>query len=195
MSEKSLNNSKPAVFLDRDGTINEDLDHVFQKERLILIKGAASAIGDLNRAGYLVIVVTNQSCIGRGFATTNQVNETNEHLQYILLKEDDNAHIAEFKVAPDHPDKASSRRKPGPGMIFEAVKDFNISLSDSWIIGDKKSDPESGYNAGIPGNQCILLKSGDEKKESLDSDISKPDFRISESLREAVDIYILKRSQ
>ncbi len=148
---------KKAVFLDRDGTINFDSDHVFDPEKLFLLPGAADAISLARSSGYLIVLVTNQSCIGRGYATYHQVNATHQKLRQLLLSESPRTLIDLILVAPDHPDSASQRRKPSPGMLLEAAENLNLDLNQCWIIGDKPSDPQAGEAAGIPKDQCLLL--------------------------------------
>lgn len=179
-----------AIFLDRDGTINVDTNHVFDPDKVSLIEGAAQAVGDFNRAGFKCFVITNQSCVGRGYATLDQVQATNLRVQELLLKEDKDAKIEAVYTAPDHPEQASPRRKPSPGMIIEAAETYKIDLTLSWVIGDKSSDPMTGLNAGIPESQCIrLFPNG--KKEELKND-SKDNFLLLPSLVEAKKIVLLK---
>jgi len=180
-----------AIFLDRDGTINIDTDHVFDPDKVSLIKGAAQAVGDFNRAGFKCFIITNQSCVGRGYATLDQVEATNLRVQELLLKEDEDARIEAIYIAPDHPEQASQRRKPSPGMILEAVENYQIDLISSWVIGDKSSDPMTGINAGIPESQCIrLFPNGRKDKLKLDA---KDNFLLVPSLVEAKKIVLQKK--
>jgi len=144
--------SKPIVFLDRDGTINVDHGYVFEKERLELIPGAATAIGDLKRAGFMIVVVSNQSAVGRGMATTEEVEQTNVELQRMLLEIDEDASLDVVLFCADHPDSATDRRKPGCGMLRELPSSMSFDPEVSWMIGDKVSDIEFGLNAGIDAN-------------------------------------------
>ncbi len=159
-----------AVFLDRDGTINIDFGYVCSPDRIELIPGAATAIGHLRRAGYVIVVVTNQSAIARGYATESQVMETNRHLEKILLAENPEAIIDLLLFCGDSPDSSSLRRKPAPGMILEAKqrlqhnRGIEIDLSRSWVVGDKSSDLKAGLSAGIPKSNCLLVLTGEGEK-------------------------------
>ena len=147
-----------AIFLDRDGTINYDFDHVFQVERIQLLTGVSKAIGDLKRAGYLIIIISNQSCIGRGYATEDQVIACMERVSCLLKEEDADALIEKAYFAPELPEIANNTRKPKPDMLLNAIKTYNINPLGCWMIGDRMSDPMAGYNAGLNPANCILLE-------------------------------------
>lgn len=147
-----------AIFLDRDGTINYDFDHVFQVERIQLLTGVSKAIGDLKRAGYLIIIISNQSCIGRGYATQDQVIACMERVSELLKEEDTNALIEKAYFAPELPEIPNNTRKPKPDMILDAIKTYNLDPLGCWMIGDRMSDPMAGYNAGLKPANCILLE-------------------------------------
>lgn len=178
-------NKNKALFLDRDGTINFDSNYVFNPDVLSLLDGAAKAISIARDSGFKIIIVTNQSCVGRGYATIDQVNATNEKLESLLLEENPGAIIDLTLVAPDHPDKAGPRRKPKPGMIYEAVEKFNLDISQCWIIGDKINDPMTGIEAGIPKSQC--LKVFRNRKHDVSPKEEGLDFQILLGLKEAVE--------
>jgi D-glycero-D-manno-heptose 1,7-bisphosphate phosphatase len=171
-----------AVFLDRDGTINFDYSHVFDPERIQILDGVSESIESFQKAGYLVIIITNQSCLGRGMATNEQVRKTNEKILDLLIAENKNAKIDSILIAPDHPDKPTERRKPNPGMLFEAKSEFNIDLSKSWVIGDKETDPLTGVNAGISKTQCLLVHCN----QTLDDPkLAGSNFQKFQNLKEA----------
>lgn len=174
------------VFLDRDGTINFDYSHVFDPDRLALLPHVARAISKFNQNNFKVIIITNQSCLGRGLATWDQVDATNQKLLTLLLKEEQDAHIHKIYICPDHPDRKTNRRKPQPGMIMEAVKEFDIDLNKSWIIGDKPSDPECGLNAGIPQNHCLLVR----PNQTEDFETGAIEFNKFDSLIDIVSLII-----
>ncbi|MBO6304769.1 MAG: HAD family hydrolase [Selenomonadaceae bacterium] len=145
-----------AVFLDRDGTINEDMAYLYKPEDFRWIAGAKEAIKYARDKGYLVIIVTNQSGVARGYFTEDDVkalhNFINDELQKINTK------IDAFYYCPHHPKsnipkyKAECNcRKPKSGMILQAAKDFDIDLSASFIFGDKERDILAGYGAGVKG--------------------------------------------
>ncbi len=159
-----MNDDKSIIFLDRDGTINIDHGYVTSPERVELIKGAAEAIAAFKKAGYLVVIVTNQSAIGRGMATKEEVDATNEELCRQLQALNLNATIDLIVYSPDTPQNATDTRKPGIGLLREVKKHWNISLETSWMIGDKLSDINFGLNANIPHKQCALVLTGEGEK-------------------------------
>jgi len=155
---KNLHNKQKAIFLDRDGTINKYVGFLRNIEDFELIDGAAEAIKLINQSGYLAIVVTNQPVIARGEVTWEQLNEIHRKMETLLGKE--GAYVDGIYICPHHPDKgfAGERpeykivcdcRKPKPGLLLKAAKDFNIDLSQSYMIGDDNRDVEAGNNAGV----------------------------------------------
>ena len=136
---------RPAAFLDRDGVLNVDCGYAFRPEDLEMIPTAAAAVRLLNAAGYYVIVVTNQSGVARGFYSEAAVKLFNSHLQELLKAE--GAHIDAFYFCPHHPDGKIKElailchcRKPQPGMLEQAARDWPIDLARSFLIGDKDDD-------------------------------------------------------
>ncbi len=157
----------PAVFLDRDGTINEERGHIWKPKDLVLLSGAATAIRHLNQSEYLTVLVTNQSVIARGKCTEAGMQEIHNRLQALIAEE--GASIDQIYYCPHYPDKkipggredlkiVCDCRKPEPGLIMRAAKDLNIDLSLSWMIGDMPSDIEAASRAGI---RSILLDNQD----------------------------------
>ncbi|KQS57197.1 D,D-heptose 1,7-bisphosphate phosphatase [Brevundimonas sp. Leaf363] len=147
----------PAVFLDRDGVLIEDTGYPHLEAELRLMPGAAEAVQRLNRAGYLAVIVTNQSGVARGLFTLDQMHAFNTALVRRMAAK--GARIgavyacpyhAEAKdpqwLHPDHPD-----RKPNPGMIRRAADEHGIDLAKSFMIGDQPTDMEAARRAGIPG--------------------------------------------
>lgn len=155
---------KPALFLDRDGVLNEDQGYVYRWSDFRWICGAREAVADFNRAGWLVIVVTNQSGVGRGYYTEDDVHVLHANMQSDLAKV--GAHIDAFYHAPQHPEAAEPAyrhpdpplRKPNPGMILQAMADWPVNAARSLLVGDKASDLEAAKRAGIHG---VLFKGGD----------------------------------
>jgi len=126
------------VFFDRDGTIIEDSHYLSKVKDLKVFEKSAQAIGLLNKSGYKVIIVTNQSGIGRGYYSRKDADEVNKELKKRL--NENYAHIDNIYVCPHHPDDNCSCRKPKPGMLIRAKKDLNIDLKNSYIVGDKQCD-------------------------------------------------------
>lgn len=151
--------SHPAVFIDRDGTINVNVHHLRRVEDLELIPGADKAIAKLNAAGYIVIVITNQSAIARGLLTESGLAEIHTELKSRLAK--CNATINAIYHCPHHPEYGEcitcNCRKPNPKMILRAAKDHNLDLTRSFMIGDSLSDLQAGWNAGC---QSALVRTG-----------------------------------
>lgn len=157
------------IFLDRDGTINVDHGYVTKPENVELIEGAAEAIALLKSAGYKTVVVSNQSAIGRGFASHQDVEATNFEIERQLEDVYGGALLDLIVYSADHPDQATDRRKPGIGMLRDVSIHFDIDLENSWVIGDKISDIQFGLNAGIPKEQCLLVLTGAEKSAYSDT--------------------------
>ena len=155
---KNLTNKQKAIFLDRDGTINRYVGFLRNIDDFKLIEGVAEAIKLINQSGYLAIVVTNQPLIARGEVTWDELNEIHKKMATLLGKE--GAYVDGIYICPHHPDKGFEGerpeykidcdcRKPKPGLLLQAAKDFNIDLSESYMIGDSHRDVEAGENAGV----------------------------------------------
>ena len=162
---RNLQNKQKAIFLDRDGTINKMVGFVTKFEQFELIKGAAEAIKLINKSGYLAIVVTNQPVIARGDCTFEELQAIHDKMETELGKA--GAFVDGIYVCPHHTDKGFEGerleykcicdcRKPKPGLLLQAAKDFNIDLSESYIIGDSYRDIEAGENAGV--KKCIQVE-------------------------------------
>ncbi len=143
---------RPALFLDRDGTLMEEVDHCRDPRDVRAIPGAAGELARAKRLGWACIIVTNQSGIGRGYFTEREF----ESVQAELLRQLGDVIDATY-MAPDHPETPSHRRKPGPGMLLEAAAEHGLDLARSWMIGDKPIDIECGCNAGV---STILVETG-----------------------------------
>ncbi|KAF6245790.1 HAD family hydrolase [Nitrosopumilus sp. b2] len=139
-----------AVFLDRDGVINkEKKTYVKTIDDLEIFDNISSCIQKLKKNNFLVIVITNQSAIGRGLIDVEKLNEIHEEIQNHLAKS--NTKIDAFYFCPHHPDENCLCRKPQPELIIKASNDYDIDLQSSWIIGDNDSDVLAGHNAGCKG--------------------------------------------
>lgn len=159
---KDMESGRKVVFLDRDGTINEEVNYLYRKEDLRLIEGVPQAIALLNQAGYEVIVVTNQAGVARGYYTEEDVKVLHEYLNEVLAK--DHAHVDAFYYCPHHPVhgigayKVKCRcRKPDIGLLEQAEETGKIDREHSWMIGDKTSDTKAGIAYGI---KSILVGTG-----------------------------------
>lgn len=153
------------ILLDRDGTINVDLGYVVRPSGIVLIPGAARAIGSLKEAGWPVFVVSNQSAVGRGFCTEADVIETNYYLQALLVGEDPSARLDGFLFCPHRPEEACACRKPKTGLLAQLPATLNYSVENSWVIGDKLSDIGFGRALGCAPEHCILVATGSGEAE------------------------------
>ncbi len=153
----SEDNARPAVVLDRDGVINDDAGWISHPDQLELLPRAAEAIGRLNRLGYLVVVVSNQSVIARGLATTNSIERIHQKLTTELDRFD--ARIDAFYICPHHPDftGACDCRKPETGLIDKAALDLGVDRDRSFLVGDSTGDMLAGRRAGFA---TILVRTG-----------------------------------
>jgi len=148
-----------AIFLDRDGVINEERkDYVKNLNEFIILKGVSKAIKLLKQNNFLVVIITNQSAINRKLLTVDELNKIHNYLQDILKK--DNAMCDAIYYCPHKPDDNCDCRKPKPGLLLRAAQENNIDLQKSFLIGDSMTDIEAASEAGCKG---ILLK----KNESL----------------------------
>lgn len=156
-----------AIFLDRDGTINIDRNYVHTKEEWQWTEGAIEAIKGFNDLGFLVIVVTNQSGIARGFYTDDDVKKLHNYINKILSI--NKALIDEYYYCPHHPQYGMKEncqcRKPNIGMIMKAAEEFKIDLSNSFMIGDRITDVQTAINAGVKP----VIVGSDCKKHEMDS--------------------------
>ena len=180
--------SFPAVFLDRDGTINEDPGYLGSQDTVKLLPGVSEGISELKSGlGFKIIVVSNQSGIARGLITHEQVQLVNNRINELLSES--NVEIDAFFYCPFHPEFSSADeskcRKPSPEMIFEAAKKFEINLERSYIIGDKALDVLCGQNAGVK-QVLISSKNDSEEINSLKKAGKSPNF-VAHSFLDAVN--------
>lgn len=172
---------RPTVFLDRDGTINVDSGYVTSPERLELIPGASEAMGSLARAGFRLVIVSNQSAIGRGRATVEEVDATNQQLIALLAAEDPDAWPDLILYCPHAPSESCECRKPGIGLVKSAGLEFDPTRS--WMFGDKLSDIRFGVNLGLPLAQCLLVLTGEGRSSLAASGEEFPGLRTFPDIR------------
>lgn len=154
---------RPAVFLDRDGTLVDELGFLARAEDLRLLPGAAEAVRRLNEQGLVAVVVTNQSGIARGLFGERELAAVHARLAAELARA--GAHLDDVLHCPHHPSEGSPPwrqrcpcRKPAPGLVLEAARRHGLALADSWMIGDSLRDLECGARAGLAGS--ILVRTG-----------------------------------
>jgi D-glycero-D-manno-heptose 1,7-bisphosphate phosphatase len=178
-----------AIFLDRDGTINQDRGYIYKPEEFIFEDRAIEAISLLNQAGFIVIVVSNQAGIAHGHFSEQAVDDLHQWLSGQLALH--GARIDAFYYCPHHPDgqspyrKQCNCRKPAPGMLLQAAADFSIDLASSWMVGDHQSDMAAGIAAGVTP---VFVLTGHGKHELPRVAAAT---RKAENLYEAVTKYIL----
>ena len=151
-----MSDGKPAIFLDRDGTLIVETGYLHKPEKVELIPDAGEAVQRLAEGGFVLFIVTNQAGIGRGHYTEEQMHAVNER----VAGEFANFGVTFRKIyfAPEAPDQPGRNRKPSPQMLLDARDEFGIDLAASYMVGDKVSDIECGWNAGV---KCsILVRTG-----------------------------------
>ncbi|WP_298939883.1 D-glycero-beta-D-manno-heptose 1,7-bisphosphate 7-phosphatase [uncultured Psychromonas sp.] len=167
-----MSNAKPAIFLDRDGVINKDNGYVSQRDDFEFIEGTIEACIELQKKGYLLVVITNQSGIARGLFTEAQFNTLTEWMDWSMS--DRGVDLDGIYYCPHHSEEGQGEfkidcecRKPKPGMLMNAIEDLNIDIDASILVGDKTSDLQAGIAAGIKTN--YLVRSGKEITEQGES--------------------------
>ena len=168
----------PAVFVDRDGTLIHDADYCSDPKRVKVFAGVPEALRKLKQRGYKIIVVTNQSGIGRGFFTLDQYRAVEAEVSRQIGSDV----IDATYFCPDPPGQPSQCRKPAPGMVLQAVREHHVDLSRSFLIGDKEIDAECARNAGV---RAIRVRTGFDKM----TDGSSADF-VAEDLPAAAEIIL-----
>lgn len=191
---RRLDNLTAAVFLDRDGTINEQMGYINHSCRFILLPGAARAIKRLNDAGIPVVVVSNQSGLARGYFPEELLDTVHDKMKRLLAEE--GAHVDGIYYCPHHPEAKEERfrvtcncRKPKPGLILRAAQEMNLDPTRSFVVGDRWSDIKTAANCGA---RSILVRTGygrgDEQYIGPAQEI-QPDFK-ADDLSLAVDIIL-----
>ena len=183
---------KKAIFLDRDGTINVEKDYIYKSEDLVFEEGSIEALKTFKNLGYILIVVSNQSGIARGYFTEEDLNIFNNNMNEILKK--NGVEITEFYCCPHHPDgigeykKVCECRKPNNKMIEDAIKKYSINREKSYMIGDKTSDIGAGLKSNL---KTVLVKTGYGLKDM--EKVDKNETLIYENLKDFSEI--LKREK
>ena len=164
---------KKVIYLDRDGVINEDFGYVYKSDEFKFIDGVFEACKEFLTLGYKIVVVTNQSGIGRGYYTIDEF----ESLTKFMIDEFKKQQIDILKVyfCPHNPDENCTCRKPKSGMILQSLNDFSIDLENSWLVGDKLSDIECAKNGKVRNK--ILISN-----ENIEND----EFFVAKSLKDSL---------
>jgi D-glycero-D-manno-heptose 1,7-bisphosphate phosphatase len=184
-----------AVFLDRDGTINVEKDYLYRIDEFEFIPGAPEAIGRLKAAGFLVIVVTNQAGVARGYYDEQAVAVLHAHIQAQLAVS--SATVDGFYLCPHHPTEGLGHyrvqcdcRKGAPGMLLQAAREHGISLTDSFMVGDKVADIEAGVAAGC---RPILVRTGYGIKDEPKVAGQFPGTTVCRDLTAAVELILAEQ--
>jgi D-glycero-D-manno-heptose 1,7-bisphosphate phosphatase len=179
-SESTISQSgraeRPAVFLDRDGTLIEEREYLSDPQAVALIPGAAEALAQLRAAGFALVLVTNQSAVGRGWLSEATLGEIHNTLERELKRS--GVTLDAIFFCPDveaNDSAAASRRKPDPladrkpgaGMLIRAARDLGLDLSESWIVGDHVRDLEAGRSARCRGSLLVLTGHGEKFRKMV----------------------------
>ncbi|MDT3779544.1 HAD family hydrolase [Nitrospira sp. MA-1] len=173
-----------AVFLDRDGTLNHDTGYVTTPEQLVLFPGVPEAIARLNQLGAMVLLVTNQSAIGRGMMTIEGLEAIHERLAEMIRPY--GAWIDGIFFCPHHPQDGCECRKPKAGLINQAVNRFALDVSQCYLVGDKRSDLEAAQTASVPGVLVMTSTYSADVVRARDAGQVQLDY-IADSFVHAVD--------
>ncbi|MCF7834538.1 HAD-IIIA family hydrolase [Candidatus Gracilibacteria bacterium] len=182
----NIENKQKAIFIDRDGVINEEVDNLSDINDLNILPGVGEGLKNINKSEYLSIVVTNQPMIAKGFLKESELDEIHKKLEWEIGKE--GSYIDDIYYCPHHPDKGFEGeipelkiececRKPKTGMIKEAIEKYNINPDKSFIIGDSTTDIQTGINTGL---KTILVRTGyagDDGKYKCEPDFIFTDFK------------------
>jgi len=173
---------RKAVFLDRDGTLNIEKSYLSDPDQLVLFPDVIPSLQQLIQDEFLLFVVTNQSGIGRGYYTEDDMHQVNQRLVEVLKPE--GITFQKIYFAPEAPEAPSYGRKPSPQFLLDAAMEFDLNLADSYMIGDKLSDIECGWNAGVRASILVRTGYGSETESKIDD--QRSDCYIVDDLSSAV---------
>ena len=179
-----------AVFLDRDGTLIVEKNYLHRPEEVEVFPGAGRALRRLTDAGFRLIIVTNQSGIGRGYYTLADAERVNARVCADLAPA--GVHFDKIYIAPETPDQPSRGRKPSPQFLLDARDEFALDLAESFMVGDKLVDLECGWNAGV--KKCILVRTGYGKEVEAEQSEALARAVVADNLEGVAD-WILNSSQ
>jgi D-glycero-D-manno-heptose 1,7-bisphosphate phosphatase len=212
-----MNALKPAVFLDRDGTVSEEIGYIHRADipKYSLVAGVAPALKRLREAGYALVVLTNQSGVGRGYFGADVVDAVHARMRELLRAQ--GADVDAVYYCPHHPDPAAKAdnghvpagrvesvpvpelsidcacRKPKPGLALKAAQELGLDLSRSWMVGDKKADLGLAEAAGLKGGILVLTGYGVDTLEKLKAKGQEP-AHVAADLSAAAGIILGARS-
>ena len=173
-----------AIFLDRDGTLNPDTGYLNHPDQFDLYPGVAHALLKAQNAGFALVLVSNQSGVGRGLITMEQIQSIHSKLDRLLA--DVGVKISLYSLCFHRPDENCACRKPSPKLILDAAQQLKIDVTQSYMVGDRMSDLGCGLNAKV--KKVFLVKTGDGQKEfeKNKNEIKFPAF-VVENLQQAID--------
>ena len=186
--EKKKNQPRKAVFLDRDGTLNEDPGYLSRPDQMKLLPDVGPALQRLRQSGYELVIVSNQSGVGRGLIRKNDIPRINERMD--LLLREHGVTIAEYELCFHRPEEGCDCRKPRPTLIQSAARRLGIDIASSYMVGDKISDVQSGRAAGCKGTALVRTGEGLIAEQQLKK--GEADF-IGDSLKNVVDWILLSK--
>ncbi len=172
-----------AIFMDRDGTVSEDVGYMYHAGLYKVFSWTGPAIRKINDSGMKAVLITNQSGVGRGYFDEADVEQVHRILHAELAVH--GAKLDGVYVCVHHPAAGCDCRKPNPGMLLQAQRDMNIDLTRSFVIGDKYVDIETAHNAGAKGI-LVLTGFGQQEREKHERHLHQPDL-VVQNLIEAVD--------
>lgn len=172
-----------AIFMDRDGTVSEEIGYMYHAGLYKTFPWAGPAIHRINKSGMKAVLITNQSGIARGYFEESMVHEVHDVLRKDLARHD--AKLDAIYFCPHVPDSGCDCRKPNPGMLLRAQKELDIDLKTSYVIGDKQIDVEAAYAAGAK-SVLVLTGYGREERERYKASERQPHL-VAENLMEAVE--------
>jgi len=174
--------SSPAVFLDRDGTINEEMGYINHLSRFRVFPQAVPAIRRLNEAGLKVVLVSNQSGIARGYFSEALLQQVHQQLSELLAA--GGARLDGLYLCTHHPNEGCPCRKPKPELLLRAARDLDLDLSRSYLVGDRYKDIETAANAGVEG-LLVLTGYGRGEYEFLPQPAPAPPVYVAQDLEDA----------
>ena len=180
-----------AIFIDRDGTLIVDRDYLHRPEEVQFIEGAIAALKRASDAGFVIVMVTNQSGVGRGYFTLADVENVHAHMGKELAAQE--VSFLEIYIAPEAPDAPSRGRKPSPQFLFDARDAYGIDLDRSYMIGDKLIDLECGWNAGV--RRSLLVRTGYGAKVESKERENLRNAIVVDDICDAVDWILKDRGQ
>lgn len=175
-----------AIFMDRDGTISEEVGYMYHAGLYRPYPWAASAVRRINESGMKAVLITNQSGVGRGYFDEAMVHQVHDILLAELARS--NAKLDAIYYCPHHPDADCNCRKPQPGMLIRAKEELDIDLSQSYVIGDKHLDVETAYAAGAK-SVLVLTGYGQTELDKHKTDKHQPTY-VAENLMDAVEAIV-----